>query len=73
MQAILAGVLGISRSSIGADHNCFKNEVALIKAMRVFSTAYRAGHKFTVAMVFSDPILYHIASAAKKRQAQSVH
>ena len=66
MQAIWAEVLGVSRSSIGTDDSFFKRGGDSIRAMRLAPAARRAGLKITVAEIFTNPVLRHMAVAAKE-------
>lgn len=66
MQAVWAEVLDVPHASIGADDSFFKKGGDSVRAMRLAAAARKAGLTITVADVFSNPILCHMAAAAKE-------
>ncbi|GKU10392.1 unnamed protein product, partial [Fusarium langsethiae] len=61
MQKIWAKVLNIDPEAIGIDDNFFHLGGSSIAAMKVVGEASRAGMKLTVADIFRQPTLHHIA------------
>ena len=66
MQAVWAEVLDVPHASISADDSFFKKGGDSIRAMRLAAAARRAGLLITVVEIFSNPVLRHMAAAAKE-------